>query len=479
MLSKLYKILGQLKDKDGAGVVGHNTAESGDAIGVEGATESDEGYGLYTEDDARVGDEMSSSSLSTDRATINNSVTVYVRSGGSDSNDGLSASEPRATLQAAIKDAPIQPYQSKLTINVDKSASFEGVDLRDLETPRLKIVGATDGNDDADTTIDGSATGASHSVELAGNDVELRNCIVKDNGDGCYRLNRGARLELSNCDIINEASDHTGQVNTGSVIVDDGDTTHDQTATTGGQASVNILESWAQLRGNFNGPGNAAIVRLKEGSFVIAVGGSFNGSGEAVNCLRLYHRSGAKVDSCTFEDAANAIEPKQGSWARVTTGITENNISNRFSGGSSHAVDFVAGDSWWQLPRNAGPPDHWGKNVAQGTLFYDNSDDFVKAYSGIGIGRTLEMGRVPEDEGTVSLSAGGSQTVNWAGGVGGGKHYDAVVSPADPDNAAGNAQWRHYWQWNDTDGQQELVIEELSGSQGIDLDWRVYRFPDA
>jgi len=70
MLSKLYKILGQLKDKDGAGVVGHNTAESGDAIGVEGATESDEGYGLYTEDDARVGGEMSSSSLSTDRIGI-------------------------------------------------------------------------------------------------------------------------------------------------------------------------------------------------------------------------------------------------------------------------------------------------------------------------------------------------------------------------------------------------------------------------
>jgi hypothetical protein len=69
MLSKLYKILGQLKDKDGAGVVGHNTAESGDAIGVECATESDEGYGLYTEDDARVGGEMSSSSLSTDELT--------------------------------------------------------------------------------------------------------------------------------------------------------------------------------------------------------------------------------------------------------------------------------------------------------------------------------------------------------------------------------------------------------------------------
>jgi hypothetical protein len=437
--------------------------------------------GRIVAEDPQTGDTIpvEFESLRTAETQVSNSVTRYVRSDGDDSNRGASPSDAKATLQAAITDAPIQPYQSKLTIDVDEQATFEGVGLSNLETPRLKIVGTTDGNGNAATTLDGSPTGQSHSIELAGNDVELRDCIVKDNGDGCYRLNRGSRLELSNCDIINEASDHTGQINTGSVIRDDPDTTHDQTATTGGQAFVNILESWAQLRGNFRGPGNAAVVRLKEGSFVIAVGCSFDGNGEAVNCLRLYHRSGAKIDSCSFEDAANAIQSQQGSWARVVSGIEESNISNRFSGGSTHAVDFVAGDEWWQLPRNDGQPNHWGKNVARGTLFYDTNDDFVKAYSEIGIGRTLEMGRVAEDEGTVSLSAGGSQTVNWTGGVGSGKHYDAVVSPADPDNARGNAQWRHYWQWNDGSGQQELVIEELSGSEGIDLDWRVYRYPDA
>jgi len=68
MLSKVYKILEQLKEEDGAGVVGHNTAESGDAIGVEGATESDEGYGLYTEDDAHVGGLLSAKQHYTDFA---------------------------------------------------------------------------------------------------------------------------------------------------------------------------------------------------------------------------------------------------------------------------------------------------------------------------------------------------------------------------------------------------------------------------
>ena len=68
MLSKLFKVLGQIDDDEGAGVVGHNTAETGDAIGVEGATESDEGFGLYTEDDAHVGGEMSSAAVSTEDA---------------------------------------------------------------------------------------------------------------------------------------------------------------------------------------------------------------------------------------------------------------------------------------------------------------------------------------------------------------------------------------------------------------------------
>lgn len=73
MLSKAFRILGQFADSDGAGIVGHNTAETGDAIGVEGATESDDGYGLFTEDDAHVGGELSSESVSTDKARINGS----------------------------------------------------------------------------------------------------------------------------------------------------------------------------------------------------------------------------------------------------------------------------------------------------------------------------------------------------------------------------------------------------------------------
>lgn len=70
MLSKAFKILGEFNDEDGAGVVGHNTADSGTAIGVEGKTESNEGYGLFTEDDARVEGELTTTAINTDRTSI-------------------------------------------------------------------------------------------------------------------------------------------------------------------------------------------------------------------------------------------------------------------------------------------------------------------------------------------------------------------------------------------------------------------------
>jgi hypothetical protein len=53
--STTYKVLGELADAAGAGVLGRNTAGSGSPVGVEGAVpNAGGGYGLYTADDAKV-----------------------------------------------------------------------------------------------------------------------------------------------------------------------------------------------------------------------------------------------------------------------------------------------------------------------------------------------------------------------------------------------------------------------------------------
>ncbi|QCC51742.1 hypothetical protein [Halapricum salinum] len=49
-----YKVLGELTDSTGTGVLGRNLATTGDAAGVTGTTDSPDGYGLATPDDALV-----------------------------------------------------------------------------------------------------------------------------------------------------------------------------------------------------------------------------------------------------------------------------------------------------------------------------------------------------------------------------------------------------------------------------------------
>lgn len=48
-----WKVQGKFTDTSGAGVLGHNTAGNGNAIGVQGLTDSSSGYGLHTPDDAK------------------------------------------------------------------------------------------------------------------------------------------------------------------------------------------------------------------------------------------------------------------------------------------------------------------------------------------------------------------------------------------------------------------------------------------
>lgn len=81
MTDKDAKVIGELADEGGIGLLGINMAEEGDAIGVYGETESEDGYGLYTPDDAHVGgtveaDTVESGEVSTDQVDI-----------GEDSND--------------------------------------------------------------------------------------------------------------------------------------------------------------------------------------------------------------------------------------------------------------------------------------------------------------------------------------------------------------------------------------------------------
>lgn len=54
-----YKVLGELTDKDGVGVLGQNNASNGTPIAVKGAVPNNaDGYGLETPDNAKVGGDL-------------------------------------------------------------------------------------------------------------------------------------------------------------------------------------------------------------------------------------------------------------------------------------------------------------------------------------------------------------------------------------------------------------------------------------
>ena len=64
-----YKVLGQLDDRSGVGVLGQNDAESGTPIGVQGAVpNASGGYGLYTAQDAFVGTRLEATHVDTDES---------------------------------------------------------------------------------------------------------------------------------------------------------------------------------------------------------------------------------------------------------------------------------------------------------------------------------------------------------------------------------------------------------------------------
>lgn len=72
------KVIGELSAASGVGVLGRNTATSGDAIGVKGETASGEGYGLYTDDDARVAGTIEAGTIDATVARIDGSE-LYVQ----------------------------------------------------------------------------------------------------------------------------------------------------------------------------------------------------------------------------------------------------------------------------------------------------------------------------------------------------------------------------------------------------------------
>lgn len=166
--------------------------------------------------------------FSTDETHVN-SVMVYVRSTGSDSNSETSASDAKATIGAAIQNARLQgDHSSALYIDVG-SGTFGSVEISELSVGHLKISGATDGSVNPDTVLD--AGGSGNAAYFRGATIALEN-IEFSNADVFLALTDNTSGRLTNC-YGQGAAEEAVHVFNNSYYRDDSATEFDQSTVTG------------------------------------------------------------------------------------------------------------------------------------------------------------------------------------------------------------------------------------------------------
>jgi len=423
---------------------------------------------------ATVTNQVDAGSVNTDYATSTEPITVYVDPNGDDSNDGLSVDNSKQTIESAVQDAPIQNTKSQLKITL-ASGTYEKTDIRRLPYDSILIEGPSDQS----AVIDGGSL-AGYALELWFGAVTLRNIEITNGAAGCLRGN-SVDMELENC-YIHNGGETAIQTNLGSTLSTDEETVIDQRGVTGGRAGINILSSSFTLRGTFRGTsGNNSVIRCKEGSQGQILGATVDADGGGV-CIELRKDSYSKIADVTLENAQSGISYAIGGTPVVQNSLTQNNINNLFGFSNDfYAVQNVADgydETFIHLPRTDSAPSHWGGGAADGVAFYDSTRGVLRWYSDpLGASDGVEAGRVLIDTGTTSVPAGGKTVVNWTGSKSAGILYDAVVGIADPDDAAGDAEVDWHINWDDANGHQELVIQELGGSNGVDVQYRIHEIP--
>ncbi len=143
--------------------------------------------------DYQGGDAKNVGALDADEL-FSNSLTMYVRSDGSDSNDGLSSSNAKATIQSALSDAPIPGAQDKpLVIDLGGSTFSEEVDLRGYQLSTIKFAGAGESS----TTIDASST-AGFGLLVEGQNIELTDLTIIGGGTAALAAINGSYVDCTN-----------------------------------------------------------------------------------------------------------------------------------------------------------------------------------------------------------------------------------------------------------------------------------------
>lgn len=314
-----------------------------------------------------------------ERASITNPTTVYVRSTGSDSNTGASASDAKATIMAAVDDAPVQSYGGYIVIDIQESATFsEQLDFGPYHPP-VKLIG----NGKANTTID--ATG--NTFDAYGATVVFADLTVSG---GTYpRVNEGARFGMSNAKITG-MSDRGLSVANDSFAKIDGTSVVDVAATTASNA-ITVGDASVRIHGTATG-GETAVVEAEENSTVWTQNALIEGEGPATTSygIAVGENSYAKVHGGDeLKDVDSGVYLMGGNaGAEIESGVTQTNINRLKRFGTSaqgYINDMENGEILYTVPALDGMPNPagLGNGYYEGLFAVDRtaSSGLAKYYS--------------------------------------------------------------------------------------------------
>lgn len=335
---------------------------------------------------------------------------VYVRSGGDDGNDGLSPGSAKATISAAIDDAPLPGNSDSLIVDIDNATYSERVQL-DITTPiaRVHLRGATDGSNNPATVIDGS--GSADALQAAeGAYVLVENCELQAGSNQVISLLRGGGCTLKNS-TVTVGGAGWGVLNAhGSALRVESDATFDNTASGTDALISTIADSDLQFRGslNMNGDENFAGITVREDSHgLIENGATLDGGGTSGYIVKVPYSSNIEVQDCTFQNGTGAVWAEQASNINAPNANTTYNTTTDIKVSSLSHVRDANNNKWMGLPLASSFPiadaDLGGRHEGNG-LWRDDLG-VLEVYAHTAYSETVTAGRVPD---VVAVEKGGT-----------------------------------------------------------------------
>ncbi|AFK19664.1 acetoacetate decarboxylase [Haloferax mediterranei ATCC 33500] len=418
--------------------------------------------------------------LTTESAYVGG-VTMYVRSTGDDANDGLSADNPKQTINAAIADAPIHGDRTtRLTIDIGSDTisdtATDLVELREASVPFLHIVGATDGSGNPAGVLD--ASGNKYGVDAWGPMlVTLENVVLKNADNRNLLLRNLVYCKTINCDVIDGGFRNAG-VGQNSVLRIDAASKWDITGTTGADNNIELINSMLECEGEIVGTGGGnSVIKAKQESVVLAFSNSlYDANGDNEPCIVVTDSSDLKIGkNTTFQNAYAIARGRRGCTIKTVdySTVAQNSLTHDIDApGLSIITDETTSETVTTLPKMSSDPTTFIKaGPANGRLYYNLSTEFPRFYSDTRSEWEELVGGQVVNEGTVTVSAGSSTVVT----VDTGPTEPVLPVWSFATEPAAAVDVRHEMRYGG--GETRVAFIEQTANASVELTFKIYKVP--